>query len=128
MLYKSDMIKEKLSEILRIPKDKLEVKRTTTPKWGPDFYVYCEGKLVAIVEVETTTNGHYIVPRLGIAKKQLTDYFTKEEWKESFSKAKYGISIVVLLEDLDKAIVSNFSEGIKPILSDDMVINPNYEG
>jgi len=54
VLYKKEYLKEKLSEILGVSKDKLEVKRTATPKWGPDIYVYYEGKPLAIIDVKTT--------------------------------------------------------------------------
>ncbi|MEM3025903.1 MAG: hypothetical protein QXP19_00105, partial [Thermoproteota archaeon] len=127
MLYKSDVIKEKVSEILGVPKDKIKVVKGYS-NWGPDFYVYCEGKLVAIIDVKTTTKSkYYPAEKLKEAKDSLENkYFTRDEWKDLFKKVKYGIPIAVFLKNLDEIIQTEFLSGIDCKLGE-VVENPNYE-
>ncbi|MBO3798060.1 MAG: hypothetical protein JTT13_04225 [Candidatus Brockarchaeota archaeon] len=112
-----EVIKEIVSRLAGIPKEELEVipgKRS----WGPDFEVRHKGKLVAVVEVKTTISSDYLTDRLEKAIGKLRGYFTKEEWKEEYGDAKYGIPIVVFLEDINKIIETGFEEGVKLIKGD----------
>ncbi|MBO3842591.1 MAG: hypothetical protein FGF48_09305 [Candidatus Brockarchaeota archaeon] len=87
---------------------------------------------MAIVEVKTTSISKYYQDCLYEAKGKLEDYFTKGEWKH-LRRAKFGIPVVICLEDLDKIIETEFKEGVKCNLDDieetikNIKWNPNYE-
>ncbi|MEM3647620.1 MAG: hypothetical protein QW506_00480 [Thermoproteota archaeon] len=121
-LYLRNKIKMEVSRLLDFPENELEM--TGPFRSGPDFHIYRKGKLVMIIELETTRTGD-IAKRMSRGKNQLNKYFTQDGWKDYFKKVKYGLPMVIAL-DLDKIIASKFAEGIEPIFGD-LVINLNYE-
>ncbi|MGB9709727.1 hypothetical protein, partial [Infirmifilum uzonense] len=122
---KEEVIKEKASGILGIPKERLSIQKGHE-KWGPDFYIYGDGKLLMIIEIKATRISD-ITEQMNDAMGQLKKYFTKDKWKDYFIDIKYGISLVIAFTNLDKIIISNFSEGVD-IIFGDVVLNPNYKG
>ncbi|MEM2089155.1 MAG: hypothetical protein QXI42_10925 [Thermoproteota archaeon] len=120
--YREEAIKEKVSRETGIPKEKLKVVQGD-PDWGPDFYVYYKGGLVAIVEVKTTTKSErypgYSDGCLYKAKRDLMKYF-----KEDFGNVKYGVRVAVYLRDLDKILETEFKEGIECTI--DVIQNSKY--
>lgn len=116
-----------MSKVTGIPKEELGVVQGYSD-WGPDFYVYHKGKLVAIVEVKTTILSDrypgYSEGCLHDAKEELRKYFTRGEWREHFGNVEYGVGVAIYLRDLDKIIETEFKEGVEYTI--DIIRNPNY--
>jgi len=122
--YRREDIKRKISEILGLLADELEVKKRPTQE-GPDFYVYYKGELKAVIEVKSTRKGEKIKDRMDAGKRQLEEYFKDEKWRGyHFREAEYGIPIVVYFKDLGKIIEGDFENGIELILGEIVLNEP----